>query len=166
MTTGHTRLSLDLGLTTGYCRMVDEVIVASGVAVFSRKDDTHPGARFVRFYNFLVENKDVAEICFEMVGGFKGAKAAVNYGGFLAVLQMFCKMRKIRMTGIKPKTVKKEFAGNGNADKTAMCRTAHRLGWTHGHPETDMDHDECDAIAIAFVTLKRYGLEPRLLCQK
>lgn len=161
MTVDHTILSLDLGSTTGWCFVRNGVIVESDVVNLVRKN-THPGDRFLRFQNFLSQYKGVSEICYENVPGFKSADAARVHCGLLSIVQMFCHVRGIRMTAIKPKTIKKEFAGNGNADKAAMCRTAHRLGWKNGHPDTDIDHDECDAIALAWVKLKRAGVEPRL----
>jgi len=66
------------------------------------------------------------------------------------------------MTAIHVNTVKKEFTGNGHAKKEEICRVAHRLGWTHGHPDTDTDHDEADALAIIWVHLTRNEMNPTL----
>lgn len=163
MARDYTVLSLDLGSTVGWAFVKNATILHSGIVPLSRKD-AHPGDRFLRFHNWLLQMKanKVNEIFYESVPRFESAAAAHVYCGLLAVLQMFCLMHGLRMTNIKAKSVKKEFAGNGNADKFEMCRVAHRMGWKNGHAETDIDHDECDAIAIAWVILTRRNAEPAL----
>jgi Holliday junction resolvasome RuvABC endonuclease subunit len=156
----HTILSLDLGSTVGWCFIKNTSILQSGVVSLFRKD-THPGDRFLRFHNWLANWKGVVnEIFYEDVPRFESGKAARVYCGLLAHVQVFCLVHGIRMTNVKPMSVKKEFAGTGHADKAAMCLTAHKLGWRHGNQGTDLDHDEADAIATAWVLLKRRGIEP------
>lgn len=163
MTRDYTILSLDIGSDTGWAKLKNGIIQSSGVVSFVKKD-SHPGDRFLRFHNWLRENgKDVQEIFYEDVPRFESAKAARSYCGYLATIQMFCLSAGKRMTNIKANSVKKEFSGHGNADKKAMCQAAHRLGWKNGLLGSDMDHDECDAIAAAWVILKRRGVEPAFL---
>lgn len=157
-------LSLDLGSTLGWALVQDNTILQSGTVTLFRKD-THPGDRFVRFNNWLVQmvqDHEISEIIYEDVPRFESAKAARVYCGLLCVVQMLCLTHAKRMTNIKPGSVKKEFCGNGNADKAEMCKTAHRLGWKHGHPGLDIDHDEADALAVAWVILQRRGINPAL----
>ena len=161
MAKDHTILALDLGSNTGWAKVVGEVIVDSGVVNFHRKDG-HPGGRFLRFSNWLRTHKDLDEIFYEDVPRFESAAAAKVYCGLLAVLQVYGLVSQIRLVNIKSNSVKKEFTGNGRADKTEMCKVAHRLGWKHGHPGLDIDHDEADAIGCAFVILKRRQIEPKL----
>jgi len=155
-------MSLDLGSNLGYCMIDHGIIIKSGALKLSAKD-SHPGTRFQRFQNFLIAHRHVKEIMYEDVPRFESAASAKVYCGLLSILQLFCLVQGINLTGIFAKSVKKEFAGNGNADKAAMCKVAHRLGWRGGHPDTDIDHDECDAIAGAWVILKRRGVDPNFI---
>jgi Holliday junction resolvasome RuvABC endonuclease subunit len=151
----YTVLSLDLGTNTGWALVQDGVITESGILSLPKPDKHHPGHRFITFSNWLRKYKTVNEIFHENVPRFESAKAAMVYCGLLAILQMFCLTQGIRMTSIMSKSVKKEFSGNGNSDKKMMCDVAHRIGWQGGHPSTDIGHDECDAIATAWVIMKR-----------
>lgn len=163
MTRDYTILSIDIGSDTGWCKLKNGIIIGSGVVSFVKKD-SHPGDRFVRFHNWLREyGKDVQEIFYEDVPRFESAKAARSYCGYLATIQMFCLTGGKRMTNIKANSVKKEFSGHGNSDKTEMCRVAHKLGWKNGLLGSDLDHDECDAIACAWVLLVRRGVEPSFI---
>lgn len=162
MSNDHTILSLDLGNSLGWAKVVNGVIVQSGVVSLFRKD-AHPGDRFLRFSNWLRTHKDLNEIFYEDVPRFESNFAARVYCGLLSQLQVYCLVSQVRLTNIKANSVKKEFTGNGRADKAEICRTAHRLGWKHGHPDLDLDHDEADALACAWVILKRRNIEPTLV---
>jgi hypothetical protein len=161
MPNDHTILSLDLGNNLGWAKVVNGVIVQSGVVSLFRKD-AHPGDRFLRFSNWLRTHKGLNEIFYEDVPRFESNFAARVYCGLLSQLQIFCLVSQVRLTNIKANSVKKEFTGNGRADKIEICRTAHRLGWKHGHLDLDLDHDEADALACAWVILKRRNIEPEL----
>lgn len=153
----HTTLALDLGTSCGWAKSIEDTIAKSGVIDLKIKD-AHPGIRFMRFKNWLVEHgADANHIVYERVPRFASADAARVHCGLLAVVQMYCVSKRIRMTSIMPKVIKKEFTGNGNADKVMMCRVNHKLGWKGGHPDTDVDHDESDARAILWVALTRDG---------
>ncbi len=154
----YTILSLDLGTHTGWMEIKDCVACRSGI-VNLPGPEVHPGLRFITFSNWLYQFKSVNEIFYEDVPRFESAKAARVYCGLLAIVQMFALQHGIRLTNIKANSVKMEFAGpgNGNCKKVVMCDVAHRLGWKGGHPSTDIDHDECDAIACGWVILNRRG---------
>lgn len=156
-----TILGLDLGSTMGWAFAKNATILNSGTVPLTRKD-AHPGDRFVRFNNWLQDWRNVKEICYEDVPRFESAAAAKSYCGYLSVLQMFCLVHGIRLAAAKPSSVKLGFAGKGNANKFDMCKVAHKLGWKHGHVSTDLDHDECDAIATVWVILARRGSQPEL----
>ena len=158
MAKAYTILSLDLGSNVGWCFIKAGLITQSGVLDLRCKE-SHPGYRFLKFQNMISPFRHVSEIFYEDVPRFESAGAARVYCGLLSILQVFCLMNKIRLTNIKAGSVKKEFAGHGHAKKPDMCRTAHRLGWRHGHPETDIDHDEADAIAAAWVLMQRRGVK-------
>lgn len=158
MSEGHTILSLDLGTSLGWAFAKDGVISQYGMLKLTTKD-THPGHRFLKFNNFLCNFVGVKEIFYEDVPFFESAYSARSYAGLLAFLQVFCLVNKIRLVGVTPTAVKKEFTGRGNANKRDMCSVCHKLGWRGGYAETDIDHDIADAIALAFVLFKRRGVE-------
>ena len=156
MTDSYTILSLDLGTHTGWVEVKDCVALRSGTVTLPGPK-VHPGYRFITFSNWLYGFKHVKEVFYEDVPRFESAAAARVYCGLLAIVQIFCLQHGIKFTAIKSNTVKMEFAGpgNGNCKKAVMCEVAHRLGWKGGHPGTDIDHDECDALACAWVILNR-----------
>lgn len=154
-----TSLALDLGSTFGFALGVDGVVTRSGEVSLAAKD-THPGHRWVRWQEWLYEWKNVDEILFEDVSGFKGFEAAKIYGAQLGVLNIFTLVNGIRMRSLPPGAVKKEFTGKGNADKFKMCDTAINLGWKNGRRDTDENHNEADAIALLWVVYRRDRLTP------
>ncbi len=156
MTTSYAILSLDLGTHCGWCEVRDCIATRSGI-VHLPGPEFHAGLRFLTFSNWLHQFKDINEIFYEDVPRFESLKSAKVYCGLLAIVQMFCLHRGIPYTNIKSNTVKMEFAGpgQGNCKKAVMCGVAHKLGWQGGHPSTDIDHDEADAIACAWVILNR-----------
>ena len=154
----HKVLSLDLGTNVGWAVGTDAVIQYSGTKSFYQKD-SHPGLRFIRFSNWLLKFKGVDEIFYEVIPFTKFAKAHEVYAGMLAVLQMFALGNEIRMTGVKPTTVKKEFVGNGRASKTEVCNAAIKLGWWGGKLDTEKDNDEADACAVFYTVLKKRGVD-------
>lgn len=153
----YTILSLDLATTCGWCFVSDAQYRYSGV-LHLPDHKVHPGMRFLKFKNWLHDFRGVSEIFYEDVPRFESAKAARVYCGLLSEVQVFCLVHGIRLTSIKANSVKKEFTGNGSAPKELMCKVAHDLGWQHGHPDTDIDHDEADALATAWVILQRRGV--------
>lgn len=157
--TDYTILALDLGSDMGWAFIKNGIICQSGVVRMVKKD-LHAGHRFMKFQNWLNNFIGVNEIFYEDVMRFESGASAKSYCGYLAILQLFCLVHRIRLVGIKPTSVKMEFAGKGNANKADMCNVAHRLGWKGGHLHTDLAHDECDAIACGWVLLKRRGIEP------
>ncbi len=160
MARSHTILSLDLASTTGWAFLKDGVIEKSGVVRLVDKD-AHPGDRWRKFKNMLVGFKNVNEIIYESVPMYDSTRWARIHAGLVAHLEDFVLMYNIRCTTIQATSVKLEFAGHGHAQKADMCKTAHRLGWKGGVEDTDIDHDECDAIAAAWVILSRRGVQPK-----
>jgi Holliday junction resolvasome RuvABC endonuclease subunit len=154
----HHVLSLDLGTRFGWAEIKGGVLIKSGEIKLPGPEG-HPGNRFLTFWNWLIKHKHFDEIFYEDVPRFESAKAARVYCGLLAMVQKFCLVYDVTMTNIKSNSVKKEFTGNVNAPKPMMCEVAHRLGWKGGHAATDIDHNECDAIAAAWVILKRRDVD-------
>ncbi len=158
MTDSYTILSLDLGTNCGWCLVKDAVLKYSGVLSLPASE-SHPGARFMKFNNWLHDFRKVDAIFYEDVPRFESNKSARVYCGLLAVVQMFALVHGIPLTNIKSSEVKKDFTGSGNAKKDRMCQVAHQLGWKNGEPGTEQDHDEADAIATAWVVLHRRGVD-------
>lgn len=155
-----TSLALDLGSTFGWAIGKNGVVVRSGEVLLSAAS-SHPGHRWMKFDEWLVENtKGVDEIYYENVTGGKSWQAAVVYGAQLGVLQKFCLAHGLRMCCLKPGQVKKDFTGNGNAKKQLMCNTALNLGWKNGIRDSDHMHNECDAIALLWVIYSRRLIKP------
>lgn len=152
----YTILSLDLGTNLGWCFIQDAEYRYSGMLELPKHKD-NPGLHFLRFQNWLEKFRGVSEVMYEEVPRFESKASAQVYCGQRAVLHIFRAQHGMRLTNIKSNSVKKEFTGNGSAPKELTCKVAHQLGWMHGHPDTDIDHDEADAIALTWVILKRRG---------
>lgn len=157
-------LSLDLASTFGWALGNHDgnkgTITHSGEISLIHKD-AHPGNRFLKFNEFLTKFRGVKEILYEDVPRFESAAAARVYCGLLAHLQVFALVQGIRLTNMKPGSIKKHFTGHGNAKKETMCEVAHKLGWGGGHAGTDMAHNECDAIALMWVVFTIRGWDPK-----
>lgn len=152
-------LALDLSKSLGYALLEGDKIVKTGSYLLSYKTDVHPGAKFIRLVEFLNQYSDVDEILYEFVPRFVSAQWAVNYGGYLGQLMMFCNVNGIRFGSLKPTQIKQVFTGKGNADKKAICAVCHKIGWRNGKPGTDIDNDEADAIALLVATMMNRGRE-------
>ena len=158
MTKPYTILSLDLATSTGWCLIQDAQYRYSGLIPLPKHSE-YPGLMFVKFLNWLQDYRGVDEIFFERVPRFESRFSAEVYCGLLGVLHIFRLTHDIRLTSIKSKTAKMIFTGNGNAEKTVVCKVAHWLGWQGGHPDTDINHDEAEAIAIAYSLLHKRNVE-------
>lgn len=153
-------LSLDLGTTFGWALGKNGVIIASGSVLLADKDG-HSAQPFLRFEQWLFNFKNVDCILYEKVSGFKGFQAAINYGGYVAILKRFCLIHGITTQNMKPNELKKMFTGNGNAKKELMCDVARKLGWQKGMPGTRIDNDEADAVALLWCVYRASGIAPR-----
>lgn len=159
----HFILGLDLGKKSlGWCLVKNAVIVQSGVVPLTFKD-AHPVDPFIRFKEFLSKFSGVHEICYEDVQFHTSRDQSRWWSGMRAIMLVFSYEHRIRTIGVPTGTLKKGFAGHGGkeTDKVRMCEIAHRMGWKHGEPGTDLDHDEVDAIAAVVTRLKRQGTDCR-----
>lgn len=141
-------LALDLGSHCGFALRRADGRVESGTERFNARAKDGPGMRFVYFKRWLLEvktsNPDLQRIAYELViGGVPGqVLAAQVYGGFLAILFLFCEHHRIAYAGFHVGTIKKAWTGNGAAKKPEMIARCRELGFD---PKTD---NESDAIAI------------------
>lgn len=161
-------LGLDLGTNTGWALVEGNKIISSGIRLFTLKDGEHKGKRGLRFFNFLVGIGKVDEIYYELVqfsGARKGGGAWAGdggelYKGLLMIVNMYAAGWNVPVIGVHNGTLKKDFAGHGQAEKKDMCRIAHQMGWQGGTPGTDDMNDEVDAIALVVTQLKKlYNIE-------
>lgn len=155
-------LSLDLGSVFGYAIGKNGFIIDSGEVALNTKH-AHPGHRWCKFQEWLYQYKDVNEILFEDVPGFKSGDAAKNYGALRAVLDIFSLQHGIRMGALTPGQIKGDFTSNGNAKKELMCDVAMNLGWKNGVRGTRDKNNECDAIALLWVVYNRRGIQPAFI---
>ncbi len=140
-------LALDLGVNTGWALRPVPGSLVSGVQRFESSRFEGGGMRFLRFKQWLTETKQagLSAVYFEEVvfhGKFNSVGAAHLYGGMLAILTAWCEHHSIPYRGIPVGTIKKSFAGKGNASKAEMIQAAKRQGY-------DVEDDnQADAIAI------------------
>lgn len=165
MPQSFTAIALDLGTHTGWARSVGDRIVASGVRDFSLKAGEHKGKRGIRFYNFLMTLGQPDIIFYEKVQfttNKYNSDGGELYKGLLMLVNMFAAGFDIPAIGVYPSSLKKQFTGNGKADKIDMCITARRYGWPGGSDGTDLYNDEADAGALIITQLRNmYGINAR-----
>ena len=147
-------LCLDLATTTGFALRRADGRIESGEVSFSLKKDEGQGRRYVKFRAWLLEVKqghELAEIVFESVMGHGAHNviAAHVYGGLLATLQAFGEHHGIAYRGVGVSTIKKQFAGHGQASKADVIAQCRALGFKPG------GDNEADAIALLHVALDR-----------
>lgn len=162
MSGDFTILSLDLGSSFGWAIGKNGVIESSGEVALSARD-SHPGTRWMRFQEWLYNHREVDEVLYEEVQGFRSNDASMCYGALRALLQVFCLANGIRLSALTPGQIKMDFTGNGNAKKEVMCEVAMNLGWKNGVRGTREFNNECDAIALMWVVYVRRGIQPSFL---
>ena len=149
-------LAIDIGTTTGWARSSRAGSVASGSEKFAPGRMEKPGHRWLKFRAFLNEQRVAGEIhavYFEDVKQHAGTLAAHVYGGFLAMLEMWCAANNVPLKPVGVGVVKKHWTGKGNADKAVMCETARARGF---RPK---DSNEADALAILSLAQHLEGVE-------
>lgn len=145
-------LTLDLGTTTGFCVGARAGALASGVGNFKPGRFDGGGMRFVRFRKWLDELQEaypISQVAFEEVRRHAGTDAAHVYGGLMATLTAWCEDAHIPYEGVPVGTIKRAFAGNGNASKERMIAEAVKRGFA------PVDDNEADAIGIWFTVAER-----------
>lgn len=149
-------LALDIATDCGWAVLRGNGRVESGTERFAPKAHEAPGGRFNRFRRWLVDvkqaNPDLARVAYEdvvFVGNPGAAYAVQLYGGFLAVVLMFCDHHQLEAKGYGVATVKKRFTGSGKASKDDVMKQCRALNFNPG------DHNEADAIAVLHVATDR-----------
>ena len=148
-------LGLDLGTKCGWA-LLDGKKLTSGTWDLSAKKDEPSGQRFTNFWDELQRIGAVDDVYHESVARHLGVRAAHVYGGFVAILEHWCRSwhtRAIPMHGIPVGTVKKHATGKGNAKKPAMISAAQEK-WPK---QKVKDDNQADALWILDCGLKESG---------
>jgi crossover junction endodeoxyribonuclease RuvC len=156
-------LALDLGTNTGFALLRQDERIESGTVRFPKDPKEGEGARFIRFRQFLLDTKaanpHLRRVVYERVHhvGPNQAYASQLYGGFLALVLMFCEHHQLEHDGYQIQAIKKAWTGRGDAKKPEMIARCKALGF---NPGTD---NEADAIALLHVAMKTAPpvMEPR-----
>lgn len=151
-------LALDLGTQLGWSTRDANGRIRHGSVSFHAKKNDGPGQRWLRFTAHLSSLKrEVGEfhVCYYeevMAHGTRdnpNVLAAHVYGGFLAQVQIFCDVNRIRLEPVSVGTVKKSWTGKGNSNKEAMVAE----GWRRGFRPAD--DNAADALAILHLAMAR-----------
>ncbi|QTP32593.1 hypothetical protein B7759_01166 [Burkholderia glumae] len=160
---GLNLLSLDLGTKCGWALSKGGVLTY-GTRNFSAKRTDGPGQRWLKFRamlgNHFAAAGEIHAIYYEhvMAHGTKenpNTIAAHVYGGFLAHLEAWCDVQRVRLVAVPVGTVKKAWTGRGNANKAAMIDEAKRRGFRVGADEDDT----ADALAIMHLGMSMEGVQ-------
>lgn len=155
-------LALDLGTYCGFALSCGGVITY-GTRNLSARAKDGPGQRWLKFRamlgNHYAAAGEIHAIYYEHVIAHGTREhpnviAAHVYGGFLAHLEAWCDVQRVRLVPVSVGTVKKVWTGRGNANKDAMVAEARKRGFKVGADEDDT----ADALAILHVGLKQEGV--------
>lgn len=138
-------LAIDIGTTTGWARTDRNGTLHSGSQSFAVHRTEQAGQRWLKFRAFLAEQRvagDIHAVYYEDVKQHAGTLAAHVYGGFLAMLEMWCAANSVPLRPVGVGVVKKHWTGKGNADKALMMATARAKGFRV------KDDNHADALAI------------------
>jgi Holliday junction resolvasome RuvABC endonuclease subunit len=148
-------LALDLGTKTGWALMDRDRLLKSGVKEFKLDRWQGGGLRFLHFRSWLEEFKQrsggIDRLFYEQVRQHAGTDASHLYGGWLAVLQVWCEENSIAYQGVPVGTIKRFATGKGNADKQAVIAAMRARGFEPA------DDNEADAIAILLWAIETNG---------
>lgn len=157
-------LGLDPATTTGFAVWDGTKIIQSGVIDCREKNCTHRGAmefgkRLLAGLNDLPITVISDVVVENSVAQFLKSKRAIEVQiGAITIIRLWASQHNLGYFEMEPMTIKKEFTGEGRADKKMMLLKAKEYVFRV------KDHNEADAIAIAVVGAKIVQDEtPRLL---
>ena len=97
-------LALDFGQLTGWAVRAEDGSITSGTAQFKIDRWQGGGMRFLRFKQWLTEIRNVSSgfdlVAYEQVRRHAGVDASHAYGGWLAVLSIWCEHHQIPYQGV------------------------------------------------------------------
>lgn len=140
-------LALDLATRTGFAYGPPDGTPTSGTVVFEGEIGRFLGAFETWLISFIVANEP-GLVVFEspiLTRTKTTPQTARRLMSLAGITQMICYQGNIRCVEANLKSVKKFFAGNGNAKKGEMIEAASRWGF----PDIVWD-DEADALGIWF----------------
>ena len=148
-------LTLDLGTRTGWALVDRDGNITSGTVEFKQDRWQGGGMRFLRFRAWLDEVNRLAsgfdQLIYEQVRRHAGTDASHLYGGWLAILEVWCEQNLVAYQGVPVGTIKRHATGRGNASKPDMIAAARARGFSPA------DDNEADAIAILHWALETKG---------
>ncbi|MBB0023652.1 hypothetical protein DEE38_09785 [Ralstonia pickettii] len=147
-------LALDLGTQCGWAVTTRDGKFVSGSDRFDPKRCGGAGRRWLAFREFLTararEAGGIQAVYYEDVKAHgPGVQAAHVYGGFLAVLELWCAANNIPLYGVGVGTIKKHATGRGNAKKPDMIAAAQARG------VRVVDDNHADAVALLAYALEQ-----------
>lgn len=146
-------LALDLGTQCGWAVATRDGKFSSGSDRFDPKRCGGAGKRWLSFREFLTararEAGGIQAVYYEDVKNHAGVIAAHVYGGFLAVLELWCAANNIPLYGVGVGTIKKHATGRGNAKKPDMIAAAQAMG------VRVVDDNQADAVALLAYALEQ-----------
>jgi Holliday junction resolvasome RuvABC endonuclease subunit len=135
-------LALDLGTKTGWA-VSSNAGITYGMQEFKNDRFSGGGMRFLKFEKWLMGLPKPAQVVFEEVRRHAATDAAHVYGGLMAVVTKWCEAEGIPYQGVPVGTIKKYWAGKGNAKKDVMIAEAKKRGYK------DVEDDNtADALAL------------------
>jgi Holliday junction resolvasome RuvABC endonuclease subunit len=138
-------LALDLATVTGWAYVGIDGVMRGGSESFQPRPSWTKGQRALRFRQWLAEtltNYPAHVVVYEKVMRHTSTDAAHLYGLLEGLVHMAADTRNLKVLEVGVSTVKKEWTGNGAADKDMMVDECKRRGF---RPD---DHNHADAIAI------------------
>jgi hypothetical protein len=148
-------LALDLGTSTGWAVRTFDGLITSGTVCFRPNRFDGGGMRYLRFTNWLTEidrlSGPIGAIFYEEVRRHAGTDASHVFGGLMATLTAWGELRGVPYQGVPVGTIKRHWAGQGNAPKQAMIAAARARGFSPA------DDNEADALAILHWALETRG---------
>jgi Holliday junction resolvasome RuvABC endonuclease subunit len=149
------KLALDLGSRTGWSHIDDSGVISSGVTEFRNDRWQGGGMRFLRFRSWLDEMHRLTGgfevVAYEQVRRHVGVDASHVYGGWLAILSVWCESKGIAYQGVPIGTIKRFITGKGNAVKDAVIAAVQSRGFAPA------DDNEADALAILLWAIETQG---------
>lgn len=149
-------LALDLGAQMGWALTKRDGSIIGGSEAFAPAKHGGHGPRFLAFMTFLsqlrIMHGEIHVVYFEDVKRHAGTLAAHAYGGFLAILQVWCSVNgKVPMYALGVGQIKKAWTGKGNADKATM------IVWAKNRGLRPLDDNHADAMAILMIGCNQEG---------
>lgn len=143
-------LALDLGRTFGWAYCTRGGKISSGsfspLETKAKTKNELRGDKFCAFYKWLKvfknNHKNIDIVVYEHVNFFTSNEVSQGFGGYLAMVYLFCNEISAPYKGVSVATIKKATTGMGRASKEDMIEAVKNLG------HNPKDDNEADALAL------------------